>query len=244
MQNWEDMLPIDDEQAEIEESAQVVSDVRKSKEDKLFSLRLKLNTARSANLAEVAEEDRRAKQPKNAEAKREREDYQRTRNAEAAELVEQGLDPEKEHLLQESAAEATWRASKSQRKQGTFGWEQFNTDADYNSYHRRIKEFQVDPAAYEQQRVQVGDDEFYRGASQLTYGQAPAVAPRRVDRMADELAKQVAKRSQYSRHRERVDGQYMYHINDRNRKFNSKLERAFGPYTVEIRQNLERGTAL
>jgi hypothetical protein len=33
-------------------------------------------------------------------------------------------------------------------------------------------------------------------------------------------------------------------INDRNAVFNKKLERAFGEYTLEMRQNLERGTAL
>ena len=34
------------------------------------------------------------------------------------------------------------------------------------------------------------------------------------------------------------------YINERNRGFNKKLERAYDKYTVETRQNLERGTAL
>ena len=33
-------------------------------------------------------------------------------------------------------------------------------------------------------------------------------------------------------------------INERNAHFNRKAERAFGKYTEEIKQNLERGTAL
>lgn len=33
-------------------------------------------------------------------------------------------------------------------------------------------------------------------------------------------------------------------INDRNEHFNKKIERAFGKYTLEIKNNLERGTAL
>ena len=33
-------------------------------------------------------------------------------------------------------------------------------------------------------------------------------------------------------------------INDRNAHFNKKIERAFGAHTVEIKANLERGTAL
>ena len=34
------------------------------------------------------------------------------------------------------------------------------------------------------------------------------------------------------------------HINDRNANFNKKIDRVFGPHTVEIKANLERGTAL
>jgi len=34
------------------------------------------------------------------------------------------------------------------------------------------------------------------------------------------------------------------YINDRNKHFNKKIKRAYDKYTVEIRQNLERGTAL
>ena len=33
-------------------------------------------------------------------------------------------------------------------------------------------------------------------------------------------------------------------INDRNKKFNQKIGRNFDQHTAEIRQNLERGTAL
>ena len=34
------------------------------------------------------------------------------------------------------------------------------------------------------------------------------------------------------------------YINDRNRKFNEKLERNYSKYAAEIKGNLERGTAL
>ena len=36
----------------------------------------------------------------------------------------------------------------------------------------------------------------------------------------------------------------VHYINDRNRVFVKKIGRAFDKYTTEIRQNLERGTAL
>lgn len=34
------------------------------------------------------------------------------------------------------------------------------------------------------------------------------------------------------------------YINDRNEKFNKRIDRAFGQHTKEIKANLERGTAL
>ena len=34
------------------------------------------------------------------------------------------------------------------------------------------------------------------------------------------------------------------YINERNMKFNNKLERFYGQYTTETKQNLERGTAI
>jgi len=34
------------------------------------------------------------------------------------------------------------------------------------------------------------------------------------------------------------------YINERNMKFNQKLERFYGKYTKEIKDNLERGTAV
>jgi hypothetical protein len=51
-------------------------------------------------------------------------------------------------------------------------------------------------------------------------------------------------RKNFSRRRANFDGEDVTSINERNKQFNKKLKRAFDKYTVEIRQNLERGTAL
>ena len=40
------------------------------------------------------------------------------------------------------------------------------------------------------------------------------------------------------------DNQDVNHINQRNKKFNQKINRTYDKATAEIRQNLERGTAL
>ena len=52
------------------------------------------------------------------------------------------------------------------------------------------------------------------------------------------------KRNTYSRRRKFHADKDVDFINDRNAHFNKKIDRAFGQYTVEVKANLERGTAL
>ncbi|KAJ0399491.1 hypothetical protein P43SY_003368 [Pythium insidiosum] len=54
----------------------------------------------------------------------------------------------------------------------------------------------------------------------------------------------IKARKTFSRRRRHVDGEDVDYINHQNRMFNRKASQAFDKYTVEIRQNLERGTAL
>jgi len=56
--------------------------------------------------------------------------------------------------------------------------------------------------------------------------------------------RRVAKRQKYSRRRMHNDDADIDYINERNMKFNKKLERFYGEHTTEIKQNLERGTAV
>ncbi|XP_014447473.1 pre-mRNA-splicing factor SYF2 isoform X2 [Tupaia chinensis] len=56
--------------------------------------------------------------------------------------------------------------------------------------------------------------------------------------------KQIDKRDKYSRRRPYNDDADIDYINERNAKFNKKAERFYGKYTAEIKQNLERGTAV
>jgi len=51
-------------------------------------------------------------------------------------------------------------------------------------------------------------------------------------------------RKGFSRHRTNVEDEDVSYINKRNKIYNKKLERHFGEYSRELKQNLERGTAL
>ncbi len=56
--------------------------------------------------------------------------------------------------------------------------------------------------------------------------------------------KQGKRKEAFSRRRTENSATDIDYINDRNKHFNKKIKRAYDKYTVEIRQNLERGTAL
>ena len=54
----------------------------------------------------------------------------------------------------------------------------------------------------------------------------------------------IEKRNKYSRRRAHCEEADISYINERNMNFNKKLSRFYDQYTGEIRQNLERGTAI
>ena len=74
--------------------------------------------------------------------------------------------------------------------------------------------------------------------------QAPKISEDKVDKMVKELKDRDEKRKSFSRRRRFHEEKDIDSINDRNEHFNKKIERAFGKYTLEIKNNLERGTAL
>lgn len=62
--------------------------------------------------------------------------------------------------------------------------------------------------------------------------------------MAAEIEDRATKRSQFSRRRAFNDEKDVTSINERNRRFNEKLERNYSKFSAGIKGNLERGTAM
>ncbi|XP_027775117.1 pre-mRNA-splicing factor syf2-like [Solanum pennellii] len=83
-----------------------------------------------------------------------------------------------------------------------------------------------------------------RDASNIQYGKAPKLSDDKIERMVKELKDRDEKHQSFSRRRKFHEEKDIDSINDRNEHFNKKIERAFGKYTLEIKNNLERGTAL
>ncbi|OSX79569.1 hypothetical protein BU14_0075s0059 [Porphyra umbilicalis] len=79
----------------------------------------------------------------------------------------------------------------------------------------------------------------------VPYGTAPPPPPEAVARMVGELAARRAAKKPHSRPRpSRAEATDETAINESNRVFNARVERAFGRDTRELKDALERGSAL
>ncbi|KAF9684504.1 hypothetical protein SADUNF_Sadunf04G0125000 [Salix dunnii] len=221
----------------------VVGDVTQltGRKKRLFELRLKMNEARKANQTAMVAEKKKMESP--AESRGiSKQKWLEDRKKKIGKLLDaNGLDMTKAYMLDtQEAAEAKYK--KWEKDPAPFGWDVFNQKTLYDAYKKRTKN--VDVSLEEYNKMKEADPEFYREASSLQYGKTPKISEDKIERMVKELKDRDEKRKSFSRRRRFRDEKDIDSINDRNEHFNKKIERAFGKYTLEIKNNLERGTAL
>jgi len=209
---------------------------------KLRDLHLKRNEARKLNHQEVVEEDRRVKEPKNMDARKRRAEYILKEEALKAECEANGKNWEIEKLRNMAADEAEAlekrKRSKMNPDEGFSSFEQ----ATFRKYAGLTKQIKPDMEVYDKNKVKAGDA-FYAQAGTVVHG-VHKDTPEAIKRMADDVQKQKEKRDKFSRRRRHDPDADIDYINERNMKFNQKLERFYGTYTKDIKDNLERGTAV
>ncbi|EEF41147.1 pre-mRNA-splicing factor syf2 isoform X2 [Ricinus communis] len=220
-----------------------VEDVTKltGRQKKLFELRLKMNEARKANQTAMVAEKKKMEAPQESRGISKQKWLEERKKKIGKLLDANGLDMTKAYMLDtQEAAEVKYK--KWEKGPAPFGWDVFNQKTLYNAYKKRTMNIEVDLEEYN--KMKESDPEFYREASSLQYGKAPKISEEKVDRMVKELKDREEKRNSFSRRRKFREEKDIDSINDRNEHFNKKIERAFGKYTLEIKNNLERGTAL
>ncbi|CAM9401087.1 unnamed protein product [Phaeothamnion confervicola] len=208
-------------------------------ERRLFDLRLKLNAGRKANQKATKEEHRRETDPREAHAERAREKEEGKRQWEA-DLERRGLKADEAYLLEsaEHAGRSAAREAQKEKNKTSFGWDIFNRDSLFRGYEKRLGT--LPPNAGGGAR----GSELVVPADPLLYGETSKPSEVALERMAGELRNRAERRDKFSRRRTVAESADIDYINDRNEHFNKKIKRAYDKYTVEIRQNLERGTAL
>ena len=210
---------------------------------KLKNLHSKRTESRQINHAEVIEEDRKAKEPKNMEARKRRAEYLLQEEEFKSKCEEEGKDFEREKMRRKGADEADWTERQKKNKmnpdQGFSSYE----DASFRKYNQLVKQIKPDMASYKDSKERAGEAAFYAAEGAIVHG-THKDTPDALDRLAKDTEAQISKREKYSRRRMHDDDADIDYINERNMKFNQKLERFYGKYTKEIKDNLERGTAV
>ncbi|XP_069751724.1 pre-mRNA-splicing factor syf2 isoform X2 [Narcine bancroftii] len=214
---------------------------REERLKKFRDLHLKRNESRKLNHQAVAEEDRILKLPANWESKRARLEWELKVEEKKKECLEKGEDYERVKLLEIGAEDAERWERKKKKKNADPGFSDFAA-AQFRQYQRLVKQIKPDMEQYKKQKNDTGE-EFYATANSLLHG-THVPTKEGVDRLVADVDKQIEKRAKYSRRRRYNDDADIDYINERNANFNKKAERFYGKYTAEIKQNLERGTAV
>jgi len=227
------------------EQAQDLSQLTGRKK-KLFELRLRMNKARKMNHTAVVAEKRRQEVPTKADANvAKKKRYEAAEEAKKAELEANGLDGTKKYLL-DSVEFAAKQYKKADAKAAAIAGERSKQEGIAMGYERRCN-LAVTPQHLLNYATSKAADPHhtYGGAPDaMAYGGGAAPTEQQVQMMLHELHERDAKKAGFSRRRKHFDERDVDSINNRNAHFNRKIERAFGQHTTEIKQNLERGTAL
>mmetsp|Transcript_417 Transcript_417/g.1424 ORF Transcript_417/g.1424 Transcript_417/m.1424 type:complete len:464 (-) Transcript_417:106-1497(-) len=232
------MLAGDDEQAFEEKGGAAPVAPKNEQERRLMELRMKMNACRTSNNKEVLEEKKRFTDPDYAKKKAVEDRKEKNEKKEADGKATASIPEGKEYMLDTAERAETREAKRKRGDPNAFGWDVFNQDSLYRAHDKRLKHMKFDKNSYKDQEDHETEDQ----PAFAGFGHKATDAQK--DRLAQAMDAMASKKGDYSRRRVHIDNQDISYVNDRNRHFNQKMDRYFGAYTAEIKQNLERGTAL
>ncbi|KAG9303740.1 hypothetical protein G9A89_018637 [Geosiphon pyriformis] len=231
---------------------------------KFLELRKRKDDSAQANRKELYAEHQRSKINPKEDIRRERKREEAEKLMTQKEAEKNGEDWERKNFWKYSAESVEkWEEKQEKKaKRAEIGFTDYNQVAE-KKYNRLINEFKPNLAAYNEQKAAAlasaslvttedgelvridAESSFYRDANSLSYATVDRTLSREaIDRVVIDVNKQIAKRAQYSRERPINEDDDITYINERNRRFNFKIARHYDPYTKEIKENFERGTAL
>jgi len=211
--------------------------------ERFKALHQRRQEARKRNHETVVEEDRVLKLPKNFEAKQSRQKWELEELEAKKKAEESGQDFDRIKALSMQADvhdKIEWSKKKKQNPDKGFADYEQMTQRQYDRLTNGLK---PDMASYKQMREVIGEQEFYPTADTLIHGSHyPTDAA--MDKLSADVQNQAKKRDNYHRRRMFDPDSPIDYINERNRKFNKKLDRFYNKYTEDIKGDLERGTAV
>ncbi len=145
----------------------------------------------------------------------------------------QGIPENKTYILNSiNHSEKEKEKKRKKEKNISYGWDLFNKDTIYRSNKKRLKNMPFNKELY--------DEQMKNGINDLE----KICSDERKELLKIDLQKQIEKRKKFNRRRRFIEEANVDYINERNKKYNEKLQRFFGKEAAGIKLNLERGTAL
>ncbi|KAJ1796271.1 pre-mRNA-splicing factor SYF2 [Coemansia sp. RSA 2399] len=228
-----------------EESSGVDEDITERKDvpeqfkaqvDRLKAIRERLAKGTQDNKRDVYKEHQRLRENPRDQRRQER----KHREAELLQEKEEysGQDYERSRFWEYSIDrvekyEAKKRKNEENAERGFTDYTQVNR----RKYERDVAKIKPDLAAYERQKQSAVVE-----GSELGMEHKPD--QRNVEKLAKAVEDQQQRRAALHKPSIEKEGEDVSYINERNARFNRKMNRAYDKYTKEIRDNFERGTAL
>lgn len=222
---------------------------------RLFNVRLKMNQGRKANQSEVQNEFKRFNDPKFDARQRYAEHQQQERAVAAADAaagvvapVQQDDEDPQMSITAEAAERRQRKTEEKEKNMATFGLHAQVTDRTYKSYKNGLAKLPTKSSSGDASSTSTATAVSSKSTNALlNYGQQQGnnhVSAAGIDRLTTHLSEVDDNKRKNSRRRAHLEGADVDFINGRNEHFNKKIKKSFDKYTVEIRQNLERGTAI
>ncbi|GMH65694.1 hypothetical protein TrVE_jg472 [Triparma verrucosa] len=191
---------------------------------RLYNLKKKMNQSRNLNHRNVVEEGKRLEDS----GKKERS---KMRAAEKKRFTKTSSEISATETINSQV-----KKEKRAKNANNFGWDMMNSGAQHRNYEKLERSL---PGQSKSKSSGQTSTEMYDPtlSSQTSHTTSSGIS-----RMSSELKarESIVKRRVRNEH----EGEDVDYIDERNKRFNKKIKRTMDKYTVEIRQNLERGTAL
>ncbi|CEF62120.1 Pre-mRNA-splicing factor SYF2 [Strongyloides ratti] len=213
-------------------------------QERLEKLHAKRMEIEKKNMDAVVEEDRLKKQPIKDTMKRKREAKVVKKVEDEMVAEELGVDYDRYKSFTTSAiyADKMEEINKKKKKFADTGFSNYE-DASMKAYVRAAEAIKPDFDSYNKMKEIIGEDNFYPKANTIIDGTYyPSEAS--LEKLSQSIDQREKKRREYHRRRTFDPDAVVDYINEKNRKYNQKLERYYGQYTKDIKDSLERGTAL
>ncbi|CDS04981.1 hypothetical protein LRAMOSA07511 [Lichtheimia ramosa] len=199
-------------------------------------------------------EFQRSKENPRYEAKLERKRKEAEKLLEKQKAIEDGEDYERKLFWKFSAESVeAWEEKMAKKKErANVGFTDYNQLA-HKKYQKLISELKPDLGQYAEKKLESIERAIRNGedpsnidaiANNVDYGSLDDKPSKEaIDRLVQGVKREIHTRETRSRERKEIQDDISW-INEKNRVFNQKIARFYDKYTKEIRENLERGTAL